>query len=162
MGRQKTVTDWTVYHRWSGMKERCNPNIKSGSKYHAGKGIRVCPEWQIYENFEKWALDNGYRKDLTLDRKDGDDDYYPDNCRWVDAKTQANNLSETAIREREARRELAKEKPRKPEKPKKQQLELQRFCEWYADKMKLDDVPKLSNRFMRTVIEEGCYIPMYL
>lgn len=125
MSRQKTVIDWSLYHRWSSMKQRCNPNIKSSSKYHAGKGIQVCPEWQDYKNFQEWAVTHGYSKELTLDRINGDDDYYPDNCRWVDAKAQANNPSETTLREREAKRDLSRERPKKKY-PKRIQPEQQR------------------------------------
>jgi hypothetical protein len=74
------------------MKDRCsNPNNK---KYHlyGGKGISVCDDWQKFEPFYQWAIGNGYREGLSIDRIDGNGDYCPENCRWVDYITQNNNL----------------------------------------------------------------------
>ena len=81
-----------LYNIWKGMKQRCyNPNCKSYRNY-GGRGIVICSEWLLsYELFEEWALSNGYNKNLTIDRKDNNDGYTPNNCRWVDCKTQSNN-----------------------------------------------------------------------
>ena len=53
----------------------------------------MCSEWHKFENFYSWAMNNGYEIGLTLDRKNNDDGYYPENCRWVDNLTQQNNRS---------------------------------------------------------------------
>ena len=80
-----------LYEIWANMKTRCNnPNYRI---YHAygGKGIEVCPEWNDFEQFLNWAVENGYSKNLTLDRKDNSKNYTPENCRWADMLTQQNN-----------------------------------------------------------------------
>ncbi|MEE0060461.1 MAG: hypothetical protein UE295_06515 [Acutalibacteraceae bacterium] len=76
------------------MRERCNnPNCRC-YRYYGGKGINICEEWlgkNGAENFIKWALENGYSNNLTIDRKDNDKGYSPDNCRWVDRTVQSAN-----------------------------------------------------------------------
>lgn len=76
---------------WSNMFIRCtNPICKSYKDYGA-KGITICPEWHSYKAFETWALTSGYADGLTIERKDYNKGYEPDNCMWVDRKTQARN-----------------------------------------------------------------------
>ena len=74
------------------MIRRCySPNTKFFNDY-GGRGIKVCDEWRNNKvAFFEWAYANGYNESLTLDRKDVNGDYTPDNCRWADMKTQQNN-----------------------------------------------------------------------
>lgn len=72
-----------LYRRWAHIKERClSPKSKDYHKYGA-KGITICQEWLNYLVFKEWALRNGYRDELTIDRIEGTKGYSPDNCRWV-------------------------------------------------------------------------------
>ncbi len=86
-----------VYKSWSHMKQRClNENNKSYPRY-GGRGIEVCEEWIEFENFYKWALENGYKKGLSIERINKDGDYRPDNCKWATSREQNNNKSGNQI-----------------------------------------------------------------
>lgn len=82
-----------LYNIWKHMKSRCN-NPKD-AKYHnyGGRGILVCKEWDDFIPFYEWAISNGYRDDLEIDRTNNDGNYCPSNCRWVTRKVQCNNFS---------------------------------------------------------------------
>jgi len=83
----------SLYFVWNSIKQRCYN--KKSEKYHVygGKGIKVCEEWiHDFSKFRDWAISNGYYKQskttpfkekLSIDRKDPDQDYTPENCRWI-------------------------------------------------------------------------------
>jgi len=87
-----------IHYAWGHMKSRCyNPNSQYYKNY-GGRGITVCDEWRNdFTAFADWSLANGYADDLTIDRKDNDGNYCPENCRWATAKQQANNKSNNRL-----------------------------------------------------------------
>lgn len=91
-------TNTKLYGVWCAIKTRCyNPHSKYYNRY-GGRGIYVCDEWRNdFAAFRNWAHENGYKKGLSIDRIDNNRGYSPDNCRWADAKTQANNRSNNRI-----------------------------------------------------------------
>ena len=92
-------TDSRLYNVWASMRERCYcPTLPTYPRY-GGRGIKMCDEWyNSYLEFERWALNNGYdenalRGKCTIDRIDVNGNYCPENCRWVDQKTQMSNVT---------------------------------------------------------------------
>ena len=87
-----------MYYIWRTMKQRCtNPNNYKYKNY-GGRGIKVCDEWMAdFKAFYDWAVTNGYREDLTIDRIDVDGNYEPSNCRWATYSEQANNRTTNRI-----------------------------------------------------------------
>ena len=86
-----------IYRTWKGMHQRCYNQKHDKYKWYGGKGVRVCNNWHDFTTFRNWALANGYTDKLTIDRINPDIGYRPDNCRWVDMKTQANNKTNNHI-----------------------------------------------------------------
>lgn len=86
-----------LYKIWCGIKRRTQ-NMKDCNYYKYGeRGIEICLEWEDYNNFREWALKNGYKDNLTIDRKDNKKGYTPDNCRWITEKEQNRNTTRNRI-----------------------------------------------------------------
>lgn len=93
MRRTHGMSHTRLHNIWLTMRQRCEkPNCSAYHKYGA-KGIRVCSEWNVFENFRDWSLNNGYDDSLTIDRINPRGNYEPSNCRWVTQKVQQNNRS---------------------------------------------------------------------
>ena len=88
------MTGTKLHEVWKEMKRRCKHGAYRSACYKK-RNIHVCDEWQVSQNFIDWALDNGYKEGLQIDRIDNDKGYYPGNCRFVTPKQNANNRSNT-------------------------------------------------------------------
>jgi len=81
-----------LYSVWQTMKKRVFDKNRKDYKHYGGRGIKICDEWvNSFDSFYGWAISSGYSPELTIDRISNDEDYSPNNCRWVDMSTQANN-----------------------------------------------------------------------
>jgi hypothetical protein len=87
------MTSTPTYYAWQNMMTRCNnPNFKQYKDY-GGRGIKVCERWR---DFAKFYEDMGLKpEDASLDRKDNEGDYTPDNCRWATQEEQLYNRRST-------------------------------------------------------------------
>lgn len=86
-GGTANFTKERLYAIWGALKYRCAHHPR-----YLAKGVRVCPEWaSSFESYKGWALANGYRPGLTIDRRDNDGGYCPANCRWADRNAQMRN-----------------------------------------------------------------------
>lgn len=68
----------SLFNRWKQLFARTKH-----SKSYVQRGIKVCPEWYDFKAFKRWAMKNGFKPDLELDRIDNSGDYSPNNCQWL-------------------------------------------------------------------------------
>jgi len=87
-----------LYNIWQHMKKRCF-NINDGDyKNYGGRGITICPEWtNDYIKFRDWALNNGYKENLQINRILNDGNYEPNNCDWTTYKENNWNRSNNKL-----------------------------------------------------------------
>lgn len=79
-----------LFNIWKKMKSRCHGRVPH--PVYGGRGIGVCPEWrESFPPFRDWAVANGYTDKLTIDRKDNELGYFPENCRWATRAQQNRN-----------------------------------------------------------------------
>lgn len=87
-----------LYTLWRSMITRCTYASHKSYKQYGASGIIVCEDWKKDFNcFLEWSLESGWKEGLTLDRKENNKGYYPENCRWVTKVEQQRNKSNNVI-----------------------------------------------------------------
>lgn len=86
------MSETRLYRIHRGMRDRCNLKSHSSYRLYGGRGISYCKEWEDFNTFMNWSLNNGYQENLVIDRIDSNGNYEPLNCRWVTPKENANNM----------------------------------------------------------------------
>ena len=87
-----------LYRIWLSMLQRAGVYkgaSENNKRNYQDRGITVCDEWLVFENFRDWALSHGYKEGLQIDRLNNDAGYCPENCRWVTPKENTNNRRNT-------------------------------------------------------------------
>ena len=97
-GYKHGLSDTRIMKIFSGILNRCYNKKEPAWGRYGGRGIKVCKEWlEDRTKFYLWSINNGYSDNLTIDRKDNSKDYSPENCRWVNYKTQGRNTRSNLV-----------------------------------------------------------------
>ena len=92
------LTGNKLHSIWSAMLDRFQNKNNKGYENYGARGITVCDEWKTdFVSFYSWAIDNGYKEGLSIDRENNNSGYSPDNCRWVKKEIQARNTRQIMI-----------------------------------------------------------------
>lgn len=83
---------------WGSMKNRCYSPNHPYFKNYGGRGITICKEWrENFQVFYNWTTKNGYKKELTIDRRNNNGNYTPENCRFVTHTVNIRNRPSTKL-----------------------------------------------------------------
>lgn len=90
--RKHGMSETRIYGIWEKMRDRCNREKCPAYVHYGGRGIKVCEAWdKDFMTFYEWAMSHGYAEDLTIERKDVNKGYNPENCCWIPREDQGRN-----------------------------------------------------------------------
>lgn len=92
MSKTRLFSVWADMLKRVGVYKGADEKTKRAYQY---RGITVCDDWLVFENFRDCALSHGYKEGLQIDRIDNDKGYCPENCRWVSRRENVNNRRNT-------------------------------------------------------------------
>ncbi len=93
----KTNADIKTYVTWTDIRQRCNNKNNPSYANYGGRGIKIDPRWDVYNNFlqDMGEAPVGH----SIERKDNNGDYTKENCKWATAKEQGRNRRTTILTE---------------------------------------------------------------
>jgi len=81
-----------LYAIYSSMKARCLNKKHKQYKHYGKRGISICSEWlDSFDTFCDWAKSNGYKEGLSIERKNVNGNYCPENCIFIPWNEQQKN-----------------------------------------------------------------------
>jgi len=92
-----------TYRSWAAMRQRCLNHKNTKYLDYGGRGIKICPRWDKFQNFLEDMGEMPF--DKSLDRIDVNGDYIPENCRWATWKEQCRNKRQTVYVEWEGKKQ---------------------------------------------------------
>lgn len=87
----------SLYTSWHCMKQRCLNEKCKAYNHYGGRGITIYEPWLQFESFKIWALANGYKEGLTIERIEVNGNYEPNNCKWITQTEQCRNRRNNVI-----------------------------------------------------------------
>ena len=88
----------SLYSKYNAMKARCYRKAHIKYAQYGGRGITICEAWRnSFSAFAEWAYSHGYSDDMTIERINVDGNYCPENCKWIPAREQAYNKTNTIM-----------------------------------------------------------------
>lgn len=87
-----------LFNVWRNMIHRCYDKKSDRYYTYGARGIKVCEEWkENFRSFAKWAVDNGWEKGISIERKNHDGMYCPENCTFITMAEQARNKTNNVM-----------------------------------------------------------------
>lgn len=88
-----------LYGIWVHINGRCKNTNDDSYVNYGGRGIGICEAWSDFRAFRDWAESAGYKNGLTIERRDVNRGYCPENCIWATMMVQGQNRRNTVKHE---------------------------------------------------------------